>query len=113
MVDQDRVRTWAARLAAPAAFFAAAFVLVLIVQAATSSNSPGDATPPVQSGPSETQPTGPTTTQRGKKKFYRVRRGDTLESIAARNDTTVDALLTLNPGIDPLELSPGQRIRVA
>ena len=39
--------------------------------------------------------------------------GDTLESIAAKFDTTVDDLLALNPGIDPLALSPGQKIRVA
>ena len=42
-----------------------------------------------------------------------VKAGDTLESIAAKFDTTVDDLLALNPGIDPLALSPGQKIRVA
>jgi LysM repeat protein len=42
-----------------------------------------------------------------------VQRGDTLESIAQKFDTTVDDLLRLNPDIDPLALSPGQRIRVA
>jgi LysM repeat protein len=42
-----------------------------------------------------------------------VKVGDTLESIAAKFDTTVDDLLTLNPGIDPLALNPGQKIRVA
>jgi LysM repeat protein len=42
-----------------------------------------------------------------------VRRGDTLESIAERFGTTVEALIDLNPDIDPLALSPGQRIRVS
>ena len=53
------------------------------------------------------------TTPSGKKQIYRVKAGDTLESIAAKFDTTVDDLLSLNPGIDPLALSPGQKIRVA
>ena len=38
---------------------------------------------------------------------------DTLESIAAKFNTTVDDLLTLNPDVDPLALSPGERIRVS
>jgi LysM repeat protein len=42
-----------------------------------------------------------------------VKRGDTLESIAAKFDTTVDDLLQLNPNVDPLALSPGQKIRVS
>ena len=42
----------------------------------------------------------------------RVRRGDTLESIAARNRTNVESLLRLNPRVDPVALRVGQRIRV-
>jgi LysM repeat protein len=42
-----------------------------------------------------------------------VKAGDTLESIAAKFNTTVDDLLALNPKIDPLALSPGQKIRVS
>jgi LysM repeat protein len=35
-----------------------------------------------------------------------------LGTIASRHNTTVDQLLTLNPGVDPSALQPGQRIRV-
>jgi LysM repeat protein len=42
-----------------------------------------------------------------------VKEGDTLESIAERFGTTVEELIELNPNIDPLALSPGQRIRVS
>jgi LysM repeat protein len=42
-----------------------------------------------------------------------VQRGDTLESIANKFDTTVEALIELNPDIDPLALRPGQKIRIA
>lgn len=117
MVDQDRLRVWAARLAAPAAFFAAALVLIWLVQSALSSNSTEDATVPAATAPTTSKKaTKTTTTTAGKpkrKRFYRVRSGDTLESIAAKVETTVDDLLRLNPGIDPLELSPGQRLRVS
>jgi Tfp pilus assembly protein FimV len=43
---------------------------------------------------------------------YSVRSGDTLGTIADRFGTTVDALLVLNPGIDPRALRVGQSLRV-
>ena len=43
---------------------------------------------------------------------YSVRSGDTLAAIADRLGTTVDELLTLNPGIDPHALRVGQSLRV-
>jgi LysM repeat protein len=66
---------------------------------------------PTTSAPDTTTTAGTTTSN--KKKIYRVKAGDTLESIAAKFDTTVDDLLALNPDVDPLALSPGQKIRVA
>jgi LysM repeat protein len=41
-----------------------------------------------------------------------VKSGDTLEAIAARHGTSVERLLELNPEIDPVALTIGQRIRV-
>ena len=41
-----------------------------------------------------------------------VQSGDTLGSIAQKYSTTVDELMTLNPGIDPTALNIGQKIRV-
>ncbi|MGI6405685.1 MAG: LysM peptidoglycan-binding domain-containing protein [Syntrophaceticus sp.] len=43
---------------------------------------------------------------------YVVRRGDTLSSIARRNNTTVRAIVRVNPGIDPDQLAIGQEICV-
>jgi LysM repeat protein len=116
-VNEDRLRIWAARLAAPVAFFVAAFVLVALVQRALSA---GDETPystPTTTAPTPTDTTAePTTTGRTEpspgRRRYRVREGDTLDSIAERFDTTVEALIDLNPGIEPLNLDPGERIRV-
>jgi LysM repeat protein len=109
---EPQTRVWVARLAAPAAFFVAAIALVVLVQrgldegtTATGNTTPATTTP-------ATTGSG-TTTERRQRRNYRVQRGDTLESIAAKFDTTVDDLLQLNPDVDPLALSPGQRIRVA
>jgi LysM repeat protein len=41
-----------------------------------------------------------------------VQGGDTLGSIAQKYNTTVDELMTVNPGIDPTALHIGQKIRV-
>jgi LysM repeat protein len=109
MVENEKTRTWAARLAAPLAFFAAAVVLILLVQSGLSA---GDSEPGTTVASPPTATDGTATTE-GPRRRYRVRRGDTLESIAAKFDTTVERLTELNPDIDPLALRPGQRIRVS
>ena len=101
------------RVLAPVAFLAAATLLVVLVQRALR-DEPSDA------GTTTTGATAPITTERVEtdggqveRRLYRIKVGDTLESIAERFDTTVDELLQLNPGVDPLALTPGQRIRVS
>jgi LysM repeat protein len=103
---------WPARVAAPIAFFAAVTVLVVLVQRGLSSDE-AQSTPTLTSPTVTTSTTGATTGKtQPKRRVYRVRSGDTLESIAARFDTTVADLLELNPTIDPLALKRNQRIRV-
>jgi LysM repeat protein len=112
VVEHDSPRrVWAARLAAPAAFFAAAIALVVLVQRGLDDGSSAAS----NTTPSITTPTttSETMTEAKRRRTYKVRRGDTLQSIAAKFETTVDDLLRLNPDVDPLALSPGQRIRVA
>jgi LysM repeat protein len=112
VVEHERERrVWAARLIAPLAFFAAATLLVVLIQAGLSGGTETTtSSTPTVSAPSTS---GPATTGKKKKRFYHVHGGDTLESIAAKFDTTVDDLLILNPDVDPLALSPGQKIRVS
>jgi LysM repeat protein len=111
MVEDERTRTWAARLFAPLAFFAAAAVLILLVQSGLSG---GDSEPETTLVSRTTPTTTEETTTAGEaRRRYRVRRGDTLESIAAKFDTSVERLIELNPDIDPLALRPGQRIRIS
>lgn len=113
-MNPDRLRVWAARLAAPLAFFLAATVLVLLVQRGLEQDgdalSNGGTTPTTETA-AEPPSAGADEPVR-ERQFYRVRAGDTLESIAERFETDVGTLLELNPGIDPLALSPRQRIRV-
>jgi LysM repeat protein len=113
----DRARVWIVRVVAPALFVAAAIALVVVVQRALDRGS-SSSTSTVAVNPATFEVTTEAvvttdTTAGGEPRFYRVRRGDTLESIAARYNTTVDALTALNKNLDPLALQPGQRIRVA
>ena len=124
MVDGRRTRNWGARVIAPVAFFAAVTLFVLVVQSSLHKNAGKKATPititaPATSAADTSTPSAPappaTTATIGtatQKEVYRVKSGDTLESIAARFNTTVAALLELNPNIDPLALRPDQKIRV-
>jgi LysM repeat protein len=110
MVTDPKYRTWVYRIAAPAAFFLAATILVVLIERGLNDSQTPTTVLPTTSAPDTTTTAGTTTS---KKKIYRVKAGDTLESIAAKFDTTVDDLLALNPNVDPLALSPGQKIRVA
>lgn len=119
MVDGDWLREWLPRLVAPIAFFVAATVLILLVQNALSSGeaSPTTTTTPTQTAPTTTgdglDTTGQTeTTDQPRRRRYRVKPGDLLETIAARFDTTVERLIELNPDLDPQALTVGQRIRL-
>jgi LysM repeat protein len=117
-VNEDQIRIWIARLAAPLAFFFAATVLVILVQRALESDAGGagtntTSTEEVDTGPVTTSPDQPTALPRAcRKALYLVRSGDTLESIAAKCEVPLSDMLELNPDIDPLTLNPGDRIRI-
>ena len=107
-------RRTSARFAAPAAFLVAATIAVLLVRSALSDDQ---ATPPPSTTSATTTQTTTggatgTTAPGGERAFYEIQAGDTLETIAAEHETTVEQLLVLNPDIDPVALSIGQRIRV-
>ena len=104
-------RQLATRLAAPAAFLAGITVAVLLVRAGLNE---GETTTAAQTSIATTT-TATTTTQTATQPtpvFVEVESGGTLDQIALDNDTTVERLLLLNPGLDPTALQVGQRIRV-
>ena len=108
-----------ARWLAPAAFLAAATIAILIVRSGLTNDDEGAAPPAATTtttAPAATtrpQTTRPATTAPAPAaEFYVIEAGDTLAVIADRYETTVEELLVLNPDIDPVSLTIGQRIRV-
>ena len=115
------------RYGAPAAFLAAVTIGVILIKAglnggtgstttvglsttAATTTKPTTTKLVLTAPPSTTATTTETTTPGAE--YYVVQSGDTLGSIAQKYGTTVDALTTLNLGIDPTALHIGQRIRV-
>jgi LysM repeat protein len=124
-MDPDRRRDLK-RYGAPALFLLAVTVAVLLVKSGLDNGSPAEttATPTTTQTTTPTQPTTTitltdsvtgttgTTTAPANAQYYVIQSGDTLGSVAAKYNTTVDELMTLNPGVDPSALQPGQRLRV-
>jgi peptidoglycan endopeptidase LytF len=103
-------RGWRAELkryGAPAAFLAAVTIAVLLVRSGLNTKSA-----PTPSTVATTAVTTTTATTPRRKQFYRLKSGETLSDVAIRFDTTVAALLALNPGIKVNALTVGQRIRI-
>ena len=110
-----------ARYGAPAAFLLAATIAILLVRAGLD-NGEASAPPPATT---TTEVVAPTTTEQepgttetetetvpADAEFYEIVSGDTLAVIADQHGTTVEELLVLNPEVDPVALTVGQRIRV-
>ena len=108
-----------ARYAAPAAFLVAATIAILLVRSGLENGETvvpvtttvATTTAPATTAPSTT-PTGATTTEPDGAEFYEIQPGDTLAVVADEHGTTVEELLVLNPDVDPVALTIGQRIRV-
>ena len=102
-----------ARYAAPVAFLLAATIAVLIVRAALTDEGAAT-TPPAATTSAPTTTTNPATTATSATgaEFYKIKAGDTLAVVAEQYDTTVEQLMVLNPDVDPVALTIGQRIRV-
>jgi LysM repeat protein len=98
------------RFGAPAAFLLAVTIAVLLVRSGLRT----DAAPGTTTGSTATVGTTVSTTPvpPRRRRFYRLRAGETLSDVAIRFDTSVEQLLALNPGIRPNNLEVGQRIRV-
>ena len=112
-----------ARYAAPAAFLLAATIAILLVRAGLDSGDAAAPVAPATTAVTTTEPgtvttagttetTGETTTDTTGAEFYEIEPGDTLAVVAEQFDTTVEQLLVLNPDVDPVALTIGQRIRV-
>jgi LysM repeat protein len=122
-----RTRQQVTHYGAPAAFLAAVTIAVILIKAGLNGGS-GSGTTAVLPTTSTAKTTTTTklvltspragttstatdTTAPGAE-YHVVQSGDTLGSMAEKYSTTVDELMTLNPGIDPTALHIGQKIRV-
>jgi LysM repeat protein len=108
-------RRAAARALAPAAFLLGFTIAVLLVRAGLADDAPPPTPRPTAPAATSAAPATTRTaaqTRRPQPVFATVAAGDTLDQIALDNDTTVERLLELNPGLDPRELQVGQRVRV-
>jgi LysM repeat protein len=103
-------RKQAKRYGAPAAFLLAVTVAVLLVRSGLQSDAAPTTTAVRTQTVSTTTPTTPVPVKR--RQFYKLRSGETLSDVAIRFDMTVEELLALNPGVEPTNLTVGQRIRV-
>ena len=102
-------RKEAKRYGAPAAFLLAATIAVLLVRSGLRTDAA-----PVTTARTTTTVTTATTAPvpPRRRRFYRLRAGETLSDVAIRFNTSVERLLALNPGIEPTNLVVGQRVRV-
>ena len=124
-----RTRQQVTHYGAPAAFLAAVTIAVILIKAGLNGGSGSTTTVALPTTSTATKPattttklvlTGPqgstttttTETTAPGAEYYVVQAGDTLGSIGEKHSTTVDELMTLNPGIDPTALNIGQKIRV-
>lgn len=99
----DRSSNFPGRLIAVLALLAA-FVLVAVVITGSGGSGSGG-------GGGETK-TSPEARRSLKQGVYVVRPGDTLSGISAKLGIEPDALLEINPDVDPQILHAGQRIRL-
>jgi Tfp pilus assembly protein FimV len=103
----------AARFLAPAVFLLVVTAAVLLVRSTLRSDRPAAGTTPgVVTTRAASAPILAVSPPSPPKQYYVIASGDTLGAIASRFATTVDALLQLNPGIEPTALRPGEQIRV-
>jgi LysM repeat protein len=104
-----------ARLLAPAALVAGFIALILVVstsgggedepsrERSRPARTTTTATPPPAQRPPAPQPQA---------RFYTVKPGDILSTIAAQTGVPAQQIEELNPEVDPQGLVPGQRIRL-
>lgn len=104
-------RGQAKRYGAPAAFLFAVTVAVLLVRSGLQSD-PAPATTAVRTQTVSPPPPSTTPVPVKRRRFYTLRSGETLSDVAIEFNTTVAQLLALNPGVQPTNLTVGQRIRV-
>jgi LysM repeat protein len=98
-----------ARFLAPAALIASFIALIVVL----SSGGGEDEPEPERSRPTRTTATAPARRPPARRpRFYTVKPGDILSTIAGQTGVSEQQIEELNPNVDPQALVPGQRLRV-
>ncbi len=112
MVGRSRFSVWT--IVAPLALVGVFALAVMLVRDAL--DQPPAAADPVPAAAAadgaETAAEEPVTVGPDVPPSYKIRKGDTLSAIAERYGVTEDYIRELNPGLDPLALIPGERIKL-
>jgi len=96
-------------LLAPLALVAALVAIVVVVQASETGTTAGRLGERTATQRIATQPSRPA---RRSAPVYVVKAGDTLSAVAERTGVSLDAILDLNPDVDPNALQTGQRLKL-
>ncbi len=99
-----------ARLLAPAALVIMAIAVILIVLSSADGDDGSERATTVEEGSATTEPAAGG--RRAPRSTYRVKRGDTLGSIAEKTGVEVERLQELNPQLDAQAINPGQKIKL-
>lgn len=99
------------RYAAPAAFLLAATIAVVLIRSGIDTGQDRAATVSRPAATTRAVTKRPART-RHRTRYWTVRAGDTLGSIAARTHVTVAVLRRLNPKVSPTSLYIGEKIRL-
>lgn len=109
MAGRSRFSVWT--IVAPLALVGVfALAVVLVRDALDQPPAPTDPVPAADGA--ETAAEEPVTVGPDVPPSYKIRKGDTLSAIAERYGVTEDYIRELNPGLDPLALIPGERIKL-
>jgi LysM repeat protein len=104
-------RMYGKRFAAPAAFLLAVTVAVLLVRSGLKTDAASDTTS-VRTETVTNRAVTTTAVPPRRRRYYRLKAGETLSDVAIKFQTSVEQLLALNRGIQPTNLTVGERIRV-
>jgi LysM repeat protein len=109
---RSRFSVWT--IVAPLALVGVFALAVLLVRDALDQPAPApDAVPAAEvAGAGEPETADAVTVGADVPASYKIRKGDTLNAIAERYGVTEDYIRELNPGLDPLALIPGKRIKL-
>ena len=100
------------RMLAPASLLLFAVVfLVVVVTSLSGGSSPVEPARTTKTGQQGSSGTAQAARPR-ERRFYTVKSGDNLFSIAAKTGVAVEKLQALNPSVDPQGLVAGQRIKL-